>query len=520
MNTSFYRSFICLCTMLLIIAHFSHAKVTLPAILSDSMVLQRHQKVPVWGEAAPGEQIKVSFAGQQKQTRADSEGRWILYLSPLQANAQPASMLIAGENTIELKGLLVGEVWFCTGQSNMQLTLPETDNGEEAIAAANHPMIRLFNVSRKVAFGHEEGPLAVWQVCTPASVRAFSAAGYYFGVDLQKELNVPIGLVNASFGGSQVEAWIPVEYLLASPDLRPTVEREKVWEKERPQVQKQYDAAMAAWRTEIEKAKAEGKKEPRAPRVPDALREYRIAASIYDHMIEPLIPFATKGILWYQGESNEERAEQYGLLLPVFIKAWREQWKNAKLPFGIVQLPNYREVAAQPTDEAWSHLREQQRRTVAHTRNTGLIVTIDIGEAHDIHPKNKLDVGKRMARWALAEVYGKDMLATGPMFSSAKVKGNKMVLTFDEVGEGLKISEGDELQEFAIAGSDKQWHWAKARIIDKDKVEVWADEVPEPVAVRYAFNNNPENPNLTNDSGLPAAPFRTDNWHGPTHGKR
>lgn len=520
MNTFFYRHFACLCILLLIISHFSHAKVTLPAILSDSMVLQRDQEVPVWGCAAPGEQISVTFAGQQKQTTADNEGKWMLYLSPLQASAQPANMLITGENTIELKGLLVGEVWFCTGQSNMQLTLPETAHGKEAIAAADHPMIRLFNVSRKVAFGHEEGPLAVWQTCTPASVREFSAAGYYFGVALQEELNVPIGLVNASFGGSQVEAWTPVEYLLASPELRPTVEREKMWEKERPQVQKQYDADMAAWRAEVEKAKAEGTEEPRAPRVPDALREYRIAASIYDHMIEPLIPFATKGILWYQGESNEERAEQYGLLLPVFIKAWREQWNKPKLPFGIVQLPNYREVEAQPTDEAWSHLREQQRRTVENTKHTGLIVTIDIGEAHDIHPKNKLDVGKRMARWALADVYGKDMLATGPMFSSAKVKGSRMILTFDEVGEGLKISEGDELQEFAIAGSDKQWHWAEAKIIGKDKVAVWADVVSEPVAVRYAFNNNPENPNLTNDSGLPAAPFRTDDWHGPTHGKR
>jgi sialate O-acetylesterase len=249
------------------------------------------------------------------------------------------------------------------------------------------------------------------------------------------------------------------------------------------------------------------------------LREYRIASSIYDGMIAPLIPFRIRGAFWYQGESNEARAQQYALLLPVMIKAWRERWGD-DFPFGIVQLPNYRDPKPEPADEAWSHIREAQRRTALHTTKTGLIVTIDIGEARDIHPKNKLDVGKRMSSWALAQVYGRKLVASGPVLRSARTAGGKMILSFAEVGTGLKIRDGDRLQEFAIAGADRKWHWAEAKIVGKDRVEVWAAAVSQPLAVRYAFNNNPKAPNLTNDSGIPASPFRTDDWPGPTDGKR
>jgi sialate O-acetylesterase len=339
-------------------------------------------------------------------------------------------------------------------------------------------------------------------------------------VELQKELNVPLGLINASYGGSQAEAWTPVEYLLASDDLRPCVERTKIWDEERPRVQAEFDERMKRWRDAVEKAKANGTPAPNAPRDPDALRPYRIAASIYNGMIEPLIPFAIRGALWYQGESNEERAQQYGILLPTMIRAWRERWGEGDFPFGIVQLPNYRDIRPDPADEAWSFVREAQRRTALATVKSGLIVTIDIGEAHDIHPKDKLDVGKRMARWALVDVYGHKMVESGPMFVKAKVSGSKMVLTFSEAGQGLKIKDGNKLDEFAIAGADHQWHWADAKIVGKDRVEVRSSAVPHPEAVRYAFNNNPQDPNLTNETGLPAAPFRSDDWPGPTDGKR
>ena len=254
--------------------------------------------------------------------------------------------------------------------------------------------------------------------------------------------------------------------------------------------------------------------------MPDALRDYRIAASIYNNMIAPLIPFAIRGALWYQGESNEERAEQYELLLPTMIRSWRKRWGQGDFPFAIVQLPNFRSPSLLPTDEAWSHIRDAQRKTAMQTENTGLIVTIDIGEADDIHPTNKLDVGKRLYRWALADVYGRKITRSGPVFREVKFSKNKAILSFDETGKGLRTCDGRDPQEFAIAGADKKWHWAKARIKGKNKVVVWSDQVADPRAVRYAFNNNPVNPNLSNETCLPASPFRTDDWPGPTAGKR
>ena len=507
-------------TVLLLTAMSVRANVSLPDLISDGMVLQQKQRDPIWGNADPGETVTVRFAGQSKKTTAFPDGKWIIKLDPLRANATPATMIISGKNSIELKNILVGEVWLVAGQSNMQRLLSETANGEAAVAAADRPLIRLFNVSRQVAFKHAPPPLARWQVCSPQTVKDFSAAGYYFGVELEKELRVPIGLINSSYGGSQAEAWTPVEYLLASDDLRPTVERTKIWDEERPRVRVEYDEALKKWRADADKAIAAGARPSPSPSVPDALREFRIASSIYDGMIAPLIPFYIRGAIWYQGESNEARAQQYERLLPTMIRAWRERWGQGNFPFGIVQLPNYRDQKPEPADEPWGHLREAQRRTAMNTANTGLIVTIDIGEARDIHPKNKLDVGKRMARWALVDIYGRKLTKSGPVFREAKNAGSKIVVKFDEAGAGLKIRDGDKLDEFAIAGADHKWYWANAKIAGKDAIEVWSDAVPQPVAVRYAFNNNPRHPNLTNETGLPAAPFRSDNWPGPTDGKK
>lgn len=504
----------------MVAASGARANVSLPDVISDGMVLQQKHRVPIWGTADANEAVTVRFAGQSKKTFASADGKWLVKLDPLSANATPATMTISGRNTIEVANILVGEVWLVAGQSNMQRLLSETDNGETAIAAADHPQIRLFNVSRQVAFKHAAPPLGRWLVCSPQTVKEFSAAGYYFGVELEKELRVPIGLINSSYGGSQAESWTPVEYLLASDDLRPTVERTKIWDEERPRVRVEYDGAIKKWRAEADKAVAAGARPSPSPAVPDALREYRIASSIYNGMVAPLIPFNLRGAIWYQGESNEARAQQYEVLLPTMIRAWRERWGQDNFPFGIVQLPNYRAQKPEPADEAWSHVREAQRRTALNTANTGLIVTIDIGEARDIHPKNKLEVGKRMARWALVDVYGRKLTKSGPIFREAKIEGSKIVVKFDESGAGLKIRDSDQLDEFAIAGADHKWYWANAKITGKDAIEVWSDVVPQPVAIRYAFNNNPRHPNLTNETGLPAAPFRTDNWPGPTDGKK
>ncbi|CAN5567682.1 sialate O-acetylesterase [soil metagenome] len=495
------------------------ADVKLPDVIGSSMVLQQKQIVPVWGTADPGEAVTVAFAGQKKNAVAGPDGKWRIEMGKFSANFSPKTMTISGRNKIELKDILVGEVWLVAGQSNMQRLLRETANGETVQAAANHPNIRLFNASREVAFKHKTGKLGEWSACTPVSVAEFAAAGYYFGVELLKELNVPIGLLNSSYGGSQAEAWTPVSYLNASPDLKPTVERTAIWAAEREKVRVDYAEAIKKWREDQEKAKISGARPAPSPGVPDALRDYRIASSIYDGMIEPLMPFAIKGVVWYQGESNEARAEQYDLLLPTMIRAWRERWGQGNFPFGIIQLPNYRGVKAEPEEAPWSFIREAERRTALADKNAGLIVTIDIGEANDIHPKNKLDVGKRMAIWALKDVYGRK-LTNSPVLIKTEVKNGKIRLTFDDVGTGLKIKDGTKLDDFAIAGADKKWVWAEAKIVGKDLVEVSSPMVAAPLGVRYAFNSNPKHPNLTNDSGLPASPFRTDTWPDPTAGKR
>jgi sialate O-acetylesterase len=500
-------------------AFAARAEVRLPDILGNSMVLQQNQKVPVWGTAEAGETVVVSFQKQKLTVVADAGGNWHVDLKPLKAGFTPQTLTIEGKNKIELKDILIGEVWLVAGQSNMQRLLRETANGAEVQKRANHPNIRLFNASREVAFKKKQGRLGEWSACTPESVAEFSAAGYYFGVELEKELKVPVGLINSSYGGSQAEAWTPVEYLTANPDLKATVERTKIWDEERPRVKVEYAEAIKKWREESEKQKAAGVRPSPSPGVPDALRDYRVASSIYDGMIAPLMPFAIRGAVWYQGESNEARAEQYNILLPAMIRAWRERWGQGNFPFGIIQLPNYRAVKPEPEEAAWSFIREAQRRTALTTANTGLIVTIEIGEANDIHPKNKLDVGKRMAVWALKDVYGRK-LSDAPKFKKAEIRGSKIILMFDNVGSGLKIKDGTKLDEFAIAGTDKKFVWAEAKIVGKNKIEVSSPNVSQPVAVRYAFNSNPKHPNLTNDSGLPASPFRTDDWTDPTAGKR
>lgn len=496
------------------------AAVTLPDVFTDHLVLQRQQRVPVWGTAAPGEQVHVSFGGQTEKTRADSKGNWRVFLGPFEANEQPATLTVVASNRIELKDILVGEVWFCSGQSNMQWTLEQSAGGAAAIAAADYPHIRLFNVSREVAFKRKTGVLATWQPCTPESVRDFSGIGFFFGLELYRSLHIPVGLINSSYGGSQIEAWTPVEFLAANPELQPCIDREKIWAAERPAVQAAYDQDVANWKVAVEAAKAAGTRPPSAPKVPDALRDYRLAASIYNTMVAPIIPYAIRGAMWYQGESNEDRAEQYEILLPTMIEAWRARWDQGNFPFAIVQLPNYRAISPEPIDEAWSHIRDAQRTTSLRVPQTGLIVTIDVGEAADIHPTNKLTVGKRLWHWAMASVYGQQTPAVGPVFDKVQVAGNKLVLSFRETGQGLRTIDGQALRTFAVAGEDKQFVWAQARIIAPDKIEVWADGIANPVAVRYAFNNNPENPNLSNETGIPASPFRSDKWPDPTAGKR
>jgi sialate O-acetylesterase len=496
------------------------AEVKLAPIFGSDMVLQQQKPVPVWGSAAAGQKVTVTFSGQTKSTTADNDGKWKLTLDPLAASASPQSFTVAGSNNIELTNVLVGEVWVCSGQSNMDWKLPESADGAQATAEANHPNVRLYFVPRRIRPKGNELDGSMWRPCTPDSAKMFSAIGYYFGVELQKTLNVPIGLIHSSWGGTPAEAWTPIEYLDSHEMLRPIAEREKQDRLDRPRLQAEHDAAIKKWEEEAAKARSEGTRPATRPAQPRQLNMSWIPGGLWDGMLEPAVPFAIRGAIWYQGESNAGRAQQYRVLLPTMIKAWRDKWGQGDFPFGIIQLTNFMAESTEPQDTDWPHLRDAQLHTFKTVPNTGLIVILGLGEARDIHPKNKKDVGKRSAFWALNSVYGQNVGKSGPIYQSSRIDGNKIIVRFTEAADGLKLTDGEKLDEFIIAGEDKVWKWASAKIIGKDEIEIWADGVTAPKAARYAWSNNPRHPNLTNSTGLPASPFRTDDWPGPTDGKR
>jgi sialate O-acetylesterase len=474
------------CLLVLIAAPPARAEVKLASIFGDSMVLQQGLPVPVWGRAEAGEEVTVTFGDQSKTATADEQGRWEVKLDQLKANAEGQTLKAAGSNTIELSDVLVGEVWICSGQSNMEWRLAQALNPQEEIAAADHPMIRLYDVP-----GHTVSPTpndtnpGNWAVCSPQSAANFSAVGYFFGRRLQKELNVPIGLVGSNWGGTRIEPWTSPAGFASVPEL--SKELEKV---------KSYD----------ENTKVGGG-DPSA---------------IYNAMIHPLAPFAMRGAIWYQGESNGNEGLSYYHKKHALVNGWRKLF-NPELAFYWVQLADFQ----QPTDEpaggdGWAKLREAQLKAL-DIPHTGMAVITDIGEANDIHPKNKQDVGRRLAQWALHQTYDKqDLVPSGPLYNGFKVEGDSIRIMFKNIGSGLIVGEKDGLEpvrelsdgklaRFAIAGKDKQWHWAEATI-DGDNVVVRSPEVPNPVAVRYAFSMNPEGANLYNKEGIPASPFRTDDW--------
>lgn len=500
---------------LLAAAPLAVADVELPAVIGDNMVLQRHQRVPIWGTADPGEEVTVTFAGQRVSTTTNRDGHWILRLTALAAGG-PHEMTIAGNNTIRLRNILVGEVWACSGQSNMQWSVRASNNAQEEIAAADYPMIRLLTVPRVPASEPVADIEAEWVVCGPETVPNFSAVGYFFGRDIHKELGVPVGLINTSWGGTPAESWTTRSTLEEYPDFAPILDR---WNQARdnyPEQKKKHEEALAKWKEEAEKAKAEGKQPPRQPGPPLFERKQYEPSSLFNGMIAPLIPYAIKGAIWYQGESNAGRAYQYRELFSAMIRDWRREWGQGAFPFLFVQLANFRAREPEPGESDWAELREAQSMALKLPK-AGQAVIIDIGEAEDIHPKNKQDVGYRLALNALAIAYGRDIVYSGPVYRSMDTDGDTIRLHFDHVGGGLVAKGGGPLKGFAIAGEDRKFVWADA-VIDGDTVVVRSDQVARPVAVRYAWANNPEC-NLYNKDGLPASPFRTDSWPGVTEGK-
>jgi sialate O-acetylesterase len=644
---------------------FAQAKVTLPRVFSDNMVLQQMDLVPLWGKATANTSITVtaSWSKMKYKARADEHGDWKVSIKTPAAGG-PYTLTFNDGQALTLKNVLVGEVWICSGQSNMEMPLAgwgKIDNYEQEIAAANFPNIRLLqleHVSSPVPLSDAKVISGGWQTCTPASIAEFSAVAYFFARDIQEKHGIPIGVIHTSWGGTPAEAWTSAASLEKIPALAAAKGKQPATEEAYQEQLRRYHVKLRTWQdsalandpgvrdkrgfwaaanhdasmwetmplpSEWEKSvlpgfdgvvwlrkevnlpanwagkelklslgpiddqditwfngqeigRTEGPTKERSYTVPrhvvkagenviavrvldfrrrggvygkhDQLTlvaaqdtmplsgdwHYKVSVDaregtsmpqppvdlknrvtgLYNAMIHPLIPFAIRGAIWYQGESNADRAYQYRELFPLMIADWRKHWGRGDFPFYFVQLANFGEVSKQPAESAWAELREAQHLACS-VPNTGMAVAVDIGEAHDIHPKNKQEVGRRLALIARAKVYGEDIAYAGPKYKSSKIEGNKVWLTFDHVQAGLQAAGQQDLKGFAVAGPDRRFYWANATI-KGDQVIVWSDQVPEPVAVRYGWADNPIC-NLYNGAGLPASPFRTDSWPGITAGK-
>ena len=633
-------------------------------LFSDHMVFQRNVKLPVWGWAVPGTRVKVELAGNSAPAVAGKDGKWMVWLPPLKAGG-PYDLIVDGPDKITVKDVLVGDVWICSGQSNMEMPVRNCMDKEKEFAAANYPEIRQFGNTRLIAYEPRKNTPGRWSVCTPKSVPHWTAVGYFFGRDLYRKLHIPIGLINVSWGGTSVEAWTSREVAQKWDDTREAFKQVKyikdhhkellagiskqkkkcedawkelaVLEKD-PASQKKYaDPAFddSRWKTILgakdydeqgykgyhgicwyrktidipkawagkelllspgavdeiettyfngEKVGSRGSFEPMETKYWDQRRVYKIPGSkvkagkaviavrvinvfgqggmtsnhdpldmyicpagaaagerislagkwkfdfvfrlpaqpyrehpkitnLFNGMINPLIPFPVKGVIWYQGESNSGNAYDYRVRFPDMIRDWRNRW-NDEFPFFWVQLANFRSAKDNPAADSWAVVRESQDATLKLPK-TGTAVAIDIGDAKDIHPKNKQEVGRRLSLVARAKVYGEnDLVYSGPRYKSMRIEGGKVILSFDHIGGGL-VARGGKLKRFAIAGADKKFVWADA-VIDGQNVIVSSAMVKEPVAVRYAYEGNPAGCNLYNKAGLPASPFRTDNWPVPT----
>jgi sialate O-acetylesterase len=645
------------------------AEISLPALFSDHMVVQRDKPIKVWGTASPGGSVSVSLGKRAGRACADEDGAWRVSLPSLPAGG-PHVLTIKGTETLALSNVMVGEVWICSGQSNMEMPVHVGEygvlNGEKEVLAAEYPDIRLFTVPNTTSYTPLKDTASDgWKICGPYSVPSFSAVAYFFGRDLHAALGVPVGLIHTSWGGTVAEAWTSEEALNTMPHFRDVLTEMTTLIPKMDSLQGDYERKLAEWyggldnkdagykagspiwiepgddvsdwdtmelptlwesaghltldgfvwfRREVEVpaewagrdltlslgpindmdrtwfngflvGSTEGDGSVTIPRIytvpgdhvkagrntiavrvydmgarggiygnPDQLElrlsaekalslvgpwQYKIGldlkdftampqqplisrnnpnqpAVLYNAMIHPLIPFGFRGAIWYQGESNAQRAYQYRTLFPLMISDWRTRWDQGDFPFLFVQLANWLAVNPDPIDDAWAELREAQTMTLA-LPNTGMAVTVDIGEADDIHPKNKQDVGKRLALAARHVAYGEKLTYSGPVYQKMDVEGGVLRIYFDHVGKGL-VSRGDELKGFAIAGADKKFVWAKA-VIDGDTVVVSSEEVANPVAVRYGWAINPVC-NLFNVEGLPASPFRTDAWPGITAEKK
>ena len=561
-NASLRRNGLVLAAMVAVAA-VSYADVKLHGLFTDNMVLQQGKTVPVWGQADKGERVTVAFLGQVTSGIAE-HGKWVVKLAPMKPGG-PYVMTITGKTKIELKNVLVGEVWVASGQSNMNMRVASCANATEEIAKSENPMIRSYTVPRLVAAEPQTDVKAAWQMCGPKTVGSFSGAAYFFARELQKARQVPVGIIHTSWGGTPSEAWTSLPKLQATPEAKSILDRYEGSLEKLPERMEKYEQALAKFNEDSAKLRKEGKRinwrlRPRMPYGPE--HPHR-PAGLYNGMIAPLIPYAVAGAIWYQGESNRSRAHQYRVIFPAMIQDWRANWGQGDLPFFWVQLAAFRGIDMEPQNSEWAELQEAQTLTLSLPK-TGMAVAVDIGDESDIHPKRKQEVGARLALAARAVAYGEQIVYSGPMYESMQTRGGKVEITFTHAGSGL-VARGDGLnaaqetglvrraraantggnekqasafatkaQEevaartralavrnvadqlstvkgFTICGPDRKFVWANAKIVAPNKVVVSSTKIANPIAVRYAWANYPVC-NLYNKERLPAVPFRTDDF--------
>ena len=486
--------------LVVLASNVAQADVKLPNVFGDHMVLQRNQKNKVWGMAAAGEAVTVTIDKQSLSATAGADGAWHVMLEPLPAGG-PHVLAVKGKNEVKFEDVLVGEVWVCSGQSNMQWSVNASTNADLERLAAKNPNLRMINFPQvgrqEPVWTHDRK----WMVCTPENVGGFSAVGYFFGRQLQETLDVPVGMINNAWGGSACEAWVRRDILAADEKYKPMMERTAA-----------NEAAFAALSTKKDPTPEEKKQ---LQGLAGFINGNSRPANIYNGVLKSHLGYGIKGAIWYQGESNAGRAYQYRDLFPLMIKSWRDEWAQGDFPFYWVQLADFRAEKPEPAESDWAELREAQTMTMARLPNTGEAVIIDIGEGKDIHPQNKLEVGKRLARWALAKDYGVQIAFHSPQYKSMEAAGDKLVLTFDFINNGWRPFDVPEPRGFTVAGEDKVFHNATAKILPDGKIEVSSPKVAKPVAARYAWADNPV-VNLFDATGLPLTPFRTDDFPGVT----
>jgi len=498
------------------------AELSLPSFFSDGMVLQRERDAAIWGKADAGAELTVSFKGQTATTIAGDDGRWRAVIPTGAADATGAELSVkSGDRTLAIADVLVGEVWFASGQSNMVFTMDRTEAYADLVKATNLPGLRFFNAPTVTAIEPQEDITGTWIAATPETVPGCSAVAFFFARKLHLDLGIPIGVIKSAWGGKPVETFTSREALNTLPGTKALVDtllaEDRVYDPAAATAA--YEKRFADWQEAMKASKGKPEaerrrlgKKPTAPKRP--LDTEGRPGVLYNAMIHPFIGYTMRGAIWYQGEGNARAgAVPYDQTLPLMIGDWRGRWED-EFSFYFVQLANFRAPSTAPgTPDPWALLQDRMRLVLATTPKTGMAIINDTGEVDDIHPGNKKDPGERLALWALAKDYGKDLVAySGPLYRGAEVKEGAIRVTFDQAGKGLKSRDGGDLQRFEIAGQDQVWHWADAKIDGPDAVLVSSATVAKPVAVRYAWASNPEGANLVNSEGLPTSVFRNDDW--------